>query len=148
MVESYWVGTLITVAALTVGHWLPWPKPLERPLAYLYGLAAILVGTACWLGVSQRWYEFLIILAFMIPGAASGIGWPQKWPPLPVYVCGLTTVLAGLGIWAILEQNLQLWAYFALLVVCGGIVTLATYAYDVWRNHEILRQHDEADSEV
>lgn len=42
---------LVTAAALTgtlemAGHWFPWPRPLHRIGAYVYGVSAILVGVA------------------------------------------------------------------------------------------------------
>ena len=58
-------GRLLTGAALTgalelVGHWFPWPKPLHRIAAYLWGTGAILIGIAA-ITERRQWFRFFTI---------------------------------------------------------------------------------------
>ena len=68
MTEWYFVGLGATALLLAVGHWFPWPRGLRRLQAYVYGVAAILVGCAIWLGMHGEW----LILAGVVGIAAAG----------------------------------------------------------------------------
>ena len=69
-------GLSLTALLLAAGHWFPWPKRLHRLLAYAYGVGAILVGTAIWLGLLGLWPIWLGILAFaLISGAITGLAY-------------------------------------------------------------------------
>ena len=68
MIEWYFVGVGTTALLLAVGHWFPWPRGLRRLQAYVYGVAAILVGCTIWLGMHGEW----LILAGVVGIAAAG----------------------------------------------------------------------------
>lgn len=70
-------GLAITALVLWVGHWLPWPKPLHRLVAYAYGVAAIYLGIYIWLGWGVT---FQILCLFPLAGgAATGLAYGYDW---------------------------------------------------------------------
>lgn len=65
-------GAALTAALELAGHWAPWPKRLPRPIAYSYGVAAILAGAA--LVVDRRTVARLTLLS-TAAGAATVAGY-------------------------------------------------------------------------
>ena len=47
---SFYFGLSMTLAALIIEHWVPWPRKLHRLETYSLGLGAILLGQGIWLG--------------------------------------------------------------------------------------------------
>lgn len=46
MNSKVFAGAALASALELAGHWFPWPKPLHRIAAYVYGTLAILAGVS------------------------------------------------------------------------------------------------------
>jgi predicted membrane protein len=70
---AFIVGTGATALILALGHWFPWPRELHRLEAYVYGVAAILIGSGVWLwasGYRDIWggLTFMAVIAGLTTG--------------------------------------------------------------------------------
>lgn len=72
--KIFYLGLAITGLLLALGHWFPWPQRLHRLLAYIYGVASILVGTAIWLGWQGQWVIVGGLAAIALLGGAVTVG--------------------------------------------------------------------------
>lgn len=78
-------GALLTALILAVGHWFPWPRPLEQIHCYVYGVLSILAGFTLWRGLNADWVTpvglfivsgtggLTVILAYKIDGWVKDI---------------------------------------------------------------------------
>ena len=67
---SFALGIVVTIAALSTGHWFPWPRKLRRLEAYAYGTISIFAGIWTWLLLSDQWQLALALAAFPAAGGA------------------------------------------------------------------------------
>lgn len=83
-------GALLTALVLAVGHWFPWPQPLDRIPTYIYGVVSILAGFALWRVLNLDWETplglvgissaggLIVILAYKVDGWVLAIRKARK----------------------------------------------------------------------
>lgn len=88
----------------------------------------------------QFWGGLVLTCLLLLVG--HWLPWPAKLPRILAYAYGVASILTGLVVW-LWQSNRAIWFGILAYCVAGGLITLAAYAYDVWRNHEVLRQVDD-----
>lgn len=85
------------------------------------------------------WFGLILTALLLLVG--HWLPWPKKLPRLLAYAYGVGCILLGLAVW-LLPADWRTWLGIGAFCAAGGLATLAAYAYDTWRNHEILKSHD------
>jgi len=67
-------GALLTALVLAVEHWFPWVQRLPRVQAYVWGVAAILLGFTVWRVLNHDWQTPAGLLIITVVGGVTVVG--------------------------------------------------------------------------
>ena len=81
MTDPYFLFALAITAMLElILHWFPWPRTLPRVVAYVLGVAGILLGCGLWLIPTGRGSLFLGLVAMCVAGGiGTVVGYAVDW---------------------------------------------------------------------
>jgi len=141
---AYGAGLVITALALGFTHYFFRSAQLGFHAAYATGQVCVLLGQAVWLYQSQRWDILIAIslLAFLNVALMLLLNQPKS-ARLVTYGAGTACLLATDALYLISHGQLSYWFGLLSFAVAGGLVTVAAWGYDYYRNSKIIMSRDQ-----